>query len=287
MIKVQSKAVRFGGSKLITAAALLATMSVANTALACSQANWSSTSGAVVANQPDGAAGDPAPDATNVARYEGLCALRATGQGFVQDNRPNGINRIVGRFYVLNELSAGQTSTVYQGFGDEAGGSSRFDITLADDGTITMTDTTTGTSVNQAGNGSGWSSVQFDWGGDAGAGFISLSVNGAADSQTTGLNNAGTLESVRLGNLNGAGGTLNFDAYESRRSTAAARLCNCNANGSADDAVNVQDIVVLVNEAGGVGLANGTPDCNEDGLVAIQDIVQTVNIAGGSGTCVL
>lgn len=285
MIKLDSKAVHAGG-KLMTAAALLAAMSFANSAMACSLANWSANSGAVVANQPNGAAGDPGADTTAVARYEGLCGLRATGQGFVQDNRPNGINRIVTRFYVLNQLSAGQTATVYQGFGNEAGGLSRFQVTLATNNTITLTDTATGQSVSQPGNG-GWDSVQLDWGSDAAAGFISLSVNGAAASQITGLSNAGTLESVRMGNLNGATGNLNFDAYLAQRSTATARVCNCNANGSTDDVVNVQDIVVLVNESGGVGLANGTPDCNEDGNINVQDIVQTVNIAGGSGACLL
>ena len=204
----------------------------------------------------------------------------------MQDNRPNGINRIVTRFYVFNELSAGQTATVYQGFGDEAGGSSRFSVTLAADNTITLTDTATGQSVSQAGDG-GWDSVQIDWGGNAGAGFVSLSVNGAVAAEQTALNNAGTLESVRLGNLNGAAGAMNFDAYLAQRSTATERVCNCNANGSADDVVNVQDIVVLVNEAGGTGLASGTPDCNEDGNINVQDIVQTVNIAGGSGACLL
>jgi len=286
MIKFDSKAVQVGGSKLMTAAALLAAMSFANNALACSQANWSSTSGAVVANQPDGAAGDPGADSTAVARYEGLCALRATGQGFVQDNRPNGINRIVTRFYVFNQLNAGQTSTVYQGFGNETGGSSRFTVTLNNSNLVTLTDTATGQSVSQSGNG-GWDSVQLDWGGNAGAGFVSLSVNGAAPSEITGLNNAGTLESVRLGNLNGATGQMNFDAYLAQRSTATERVCNCNANGSVDDVVNVQDIVVLVNEAGGVGLSSGTPDCNEDGSINVQDVIATVNIAGAAGVCVL
>ncbi|MCG8463541.1 MAG: hypothetical protein MI750_01660 [Xanthomonadales bacterium] len=284
MIKLDSKAVHAGG-KLMTAAALLAAMSFANNAMACSLANWSDSSGAVVANQPDGAAGDPAADSTAVARYEGLCGLRATGQGYVQDNRPNGINRIVTRFYVLNELGASQTATVYEGFGDEAGGSARFNVTIDDANMITLTDTTTGQSVSQAGDG-GWDSVQLDWGSDASAGFISLSVNGAAAAETTGLSNAGGLESVRMGNLNGATGNLNFDAYLAQRSTATERVCNCNANGSADDQVNVQDVVVMVSELSGNGLAQGTPDCNETGTVDIQDIVLAVNLVSGAGTCV-
>lgn len=285
MIKLDSKAVHAGG-KLMTAAALLAAMSFANSAMACSLANWSDSSGAVVANQPNGAAGDPAADSTAVARYEGLCGLRATGQGYVQDNRPNNINQILTRFYVLNQLSAGQTATIYEAFGDTSGGSSRFRITLSADNTITLTDTATGQSVSQAGNG-GWDSVQIHWGSAASTGFINLSVNGATETTMNNLANAGNIMSVRMGNLNGAGGNLNFDAYLAQRSSATSRVCNCNANGSTDDVVNVQDIVVLVNEAGGTGLASGTPDCNEDGSINVQDIVQTVNIAGSSGVCLL
>jgi hypothetical protein len=263
---------RVAGLGALVAGALLASQA----AIACQTTNWSATSGSVVA-------GDPSAD--GIARYQGLCGLEANGTGFVQDNSPGGIDRIVARFYVLNDNTA--TATIYSGFGDTAGGSNRFNVTLDGAGSVTLTDVATGQSVNQSGA-SNWLSVEIDWGQGAGSGFASLSVNGQAAAEVTGLNNTGAaLQSVRLGNLNGATGVVGFDSYESRRSTAVGRLCNCNANGSADDVVNVQDVVVIVNEAGGVGLASGTPDCNQDGAVNVQDVVQTVNIAGNTGVCVL
>lgn len=265
---------RAAGFGLFAAGALLASQA----ALACQTTAWSATSGAV-------AAGDPF--AESIARYQGLCGLEATGQGFVQDDSPGGIDRIVARFYVLNSLDAAATADIYSGFSATNGTGERFSVTLDDAGLVTLTDNASGQSVSQSGS-SAWLSVEIDWGQGAGSGFISLSVDGQAASETTGLINDGTaLQSIQLGNLNGAAGTLGFDSYESRRSTAVGRLCNCNANGSSDDVVNVQDIVTMVNEAGGVTLSSGTPDCNEDGTINVQDIVQTVNIAGSTGVCLL
>jgi len=263
---------RVAGLGALAVGALLASQA----AFACQTTNWSVTNGAV-------AAGDPAVE--GIARYQGLCGLEATGTGFVQDNSPGGIDRIVARFYVLNNNTS--TATIYSGFGDTAGGSNRFNVTLSSAGQVTLTDVATGQSVNQSGA-SNWLSVEIDWGQGAGSGFASLSVNGQAAAEITGLNNSGTaLQSVRLGNLDGATGLVGFDSYESRRSTAVGRLCNCNANGSADDVVNVQDVITIVNEAGGIGLASGTPDCNQDGQVSVQDVILTVNIAGDTGVCVL
>jgi len=266
---------RAAGLGLFAAGALLASQA----ALACQTTAWSDTSGAV-------AAGDPAVE--GIARYQGLCGLEATGQGFVQDDSPGGIDRIVARFYALNNLSAASTADIYSGFSATDGTGERFSVTLDDTGQVTLTDNVSGQSVSQSGA-NPWVSVEIDWGQGAGSGFISLSVDGQAPVESTSLSNDGaTLQSVRLGNLNGAGGTLGFDSYESRRSTAVGRLCNCNANGSGDDVVNIQDIVTVVNDAGdNTFLSPGTPDCNEDGQVAIQDIVQTVNLAGTSGVCVL
>jgi hypothetical protein len=100
------------------------------------------------------------------------------------------------------------------------------------------------------------------------------------------LSNVGTqLQSVRLGNINGSTGTTYFDAYESRRSTAVGRLCNCNVNGDSGDVVNVQDVIQVVTEAGGGALATGTPDCSQDGQINVQDVIQIVTLAGTTGAC--
>ncbi|HMB39797.1 MAG TPA: hypothetical protein VKO85_12015 [Wenzhouxiangellaceae bacterium] len=275
MINATSK---FPFAKALAAGALLSgALFAGQAALACQTTAWSATSGAVTA-------GDPAVE--DIARYQGLCGLEATGQGYVQDDSPGGIDRIVARFYVLNNNTA--TATIYRGFSATDGTGERFSVTLDDTGLVTLTDNVSTQSVSQSGA-NPWVSVEIDWGQGAGSGFISLSVDGQTAAEATGLSNSGTaLQSIRLGNLDGAAGTLGFDSYESRRSTAVGRLCNCNANGSADDVVNIQDIITLVNDAGNNSfLSPGTPDCNEDGQIAILDIIQTVNLAGTSGVCAI
>jgi len=263
-------------AKVLAAGALLSgAMFAGQSALACTVDNWSGTSGAV-------AAGDPAVD--GIARYQGLCGLQATGQGFVQDNNPggttpeDGLNRIVARFYVLNGNT--EPATIYSGFSVPDGSGELFNVTLDAAGEVTLTDTATGQFVSQVGT-TNWLSVEIDWVQGAGSGVISLSVNGLGNVEATGLGNASTnkLSAVRLGNLDGAAGTLGFDSYESRRSTAVGRLVRSDANN--DGAVNGLDIVAIRNEALGSGLVAGQPDCNEDGVVNGLDIVCARNIVLG------
>lgn len=247
------------------AGVLLAGAMLTQSAVACTLNNWSSNSGAV-------AAGDPVAD--GIARYSGLCGMEATGTGFVQDNNPGGIDRIVARFYVLNDNSA--TAEVYAGYGNTAGGSERFTIDLGSTGNVTLTDTATGQSVSQSGA-TNWLSVEIDWAQGSGNGVISLSVNGQTPVENTTLSNSGAaLQSVRLGNLNGAAGSLSFDSYESRRSTAVGRLTRADANN--DGNVTAGDITVIANEVFGNVLATGQPDCNEDGNITAADTTCTANV---------
>lgn len=273
-----SNTVKTFGGRLAVAGALALTMG-ATSAMACSLANWSSTTGGFIANQPDGAAGDPV-NATNIPRFAELCGSQAEAgsANFVQDDRPGGIDRIIARFYVINNGAA--DPQVYGGFSDNAGGGQLFDVSYSGANIVFSSG---GASVQDAFT-PGWNSVEVDW---ASGGNISMSVNGGAAQSAAG-GATGALASVRMGNLSGAaGGTIGFDGYESHRSTPVGQICNCNANGSPDDAVNVQDVIATVNEAGGGVLATGTPDCNSDGSINVQDIIAIVNIAGGAGMCVL
>lgn len=254
------------GRTAAAGALLLGAAFASQAAMACTLDNWSSTSGAV-------AAGDPL--ANGITRYSGLCGMEATGTGHVQDDNPGGIDRIVARFYFLADNS--DLSEVYAGYGDNAGGSERFSVTMDAAGNVVLTDATSGQTVSQAGNPGDWNSIEIDWAQGAGNGVISLSVNGAAATENTTLSNAGAqLQSVRLGNLNGSAGTTRFDAYESRRSTAVGRLIVSDANN--DGNVNVGDITVMSNEIFASTLATGQPDCNEDGLVNVGDITCASNI---------
>ena len=273
MRKTNSKSIL--GRTAAAGALLLGAAFAGQAAMACTLDNWSSNTGAVTA-------GDPLND--SIARYAGICGMEVTGAGYVQDDNPGGIDRIVARTYVWAGNS--DLAEVYAGYGDTSGGSERFNVTIDATGTVTLTYTETSPSVSQPGNPNAWNSIEVDWAQGAGTGVISLSVNGATATENDTLSNSGAqLQSVRLGNPNTHGGPTYSAAYESRRITAVGRLCNCNVNGDAGDVVNVQDVIQIVTEAGGGALATGTPDCSQDGLINVQDVIQIVTLAGTTGAC--
>jgi len=236
--------------------------------LACTTDNWSNVGGNV-------SVGDPAAD--GIPRYSGICAMQVeTGSvGFVQDDSPGGIDRIVARFYVLADTDS--DGVIYRGLG--SGGATLFDVELDSTGTVTLeSGGATATGQGQPGS---WNSIELDW--NAADGNMSLVVNGG-EGDTTSFSSAGDLQSVRLGYVNGAGspGTLTFDAYESRRSTEVGRLLVGDA--TPDGSVGITDVVATLNEAVGVtadSLASGQPDCNEDGDVGIADVICVLNVAVG------
>ena len=256
-------------TRTVAAGCLAGLMMAAQSAMACTLQNWSA---AVGLDEADASAGTIAPGAPNPAapdevlspRYSGRCAMAASGQGYVEDVSPGGITRIVARFYVLANNSA--DAIVYEGLD----GTSRvFDVTVATDGTVTLSSGSQ--NISTAGNAGKWNSIEIDWtSGDA----LSLIVNGGTAATGTGAA-AGTLDSVRLGNINGAAGSLNFDAYESRRSTAVGRLVRGDANN--DGSVNSGDTTAVVNEFLTIQLSSGQPDCNEDGSVNSGDTTCIVN----------
>jgi hypothetical protein len=259
---------QFGGRAAAAAGLVLALGTGA--ASACSLQNWSSTTGSIVANQPDGTAGDPGGDATNVARYAGLCGAAALSGAvaYAQDDRPGGIDRIIARFYVLdNALGNVQ---VYQG--NDSGGTELFDV-VVDGGSVTFA--SGGASLVApivAGN---WNAIEVDW---ASGGNISLIVNDSAPITDSGAA-TGSLANTRLGNVNGGTATppsVTVDAYEAHLSTPVGTLLNSDANN--DTNINSADITTVVNEVFGGTLATGTPDCNESGEVNSADITCVVNL---------
>lgn len=234
----------------------------------CTQNNWSQTFGTI----------DTATPRQGVTRYTSFCAamMSAGTEAWVQDNNPNGIDRIRAQFYVLNDLEAGEGAPlIYAGFGDTDGSNRRFWVRLAPSGLVTLFDQASGERVQQSGS-SKWLSIQIDWQqGSSGSGSISLSVNGQEPVTKNSLSNASLpLQSVRLGilNLNPTGaGTLNFDAYQSHRTTPIPLLESCNPTGT--PGVGATDRIQQRNEILGVEsfLAAGQPDCNDDGQLNSQD----------------
>lgn len=257
-----------------TATIALGLLLGAQTAMACTVDNWTANSnsltpGSVIPGSP-----------TAVSRYSGFCGMEVApaAVSWVQDDSPGGIDRIRARFYVLNDLAAGQSAQIYRGFGSTTGSGPLFTVTLNDSGQVVLRDNVVVQSVSQS-TATKWASVEIDWSQGSGDGVISLSVNGQPAEVISNLSNSAgaTLESVRLGNLNGAGGFLSFDAYESRRTTEIGRLLACNADPS-DEQINILDALAVINEINEVELSAGQPDCDEDGLVTILDALDIINI---------
>ena len=250
-----------------TAALALGLLLGAQTSMACSVENWSLNSGNV-------SVGGRVAD--GIERYSGVCAMQ-TADGaisWVQDESPSpgGISRIVSRFYVLNNLANGETADIYRGFASTSGNSPLFTLTMTDGGQIVLRDEATGATVDQTAPNE-WASVVIDWAQGAGAGSISLSVSGLAAETVSSLSNDGSLlQSVRLGNLDGSAGSLNFDAYESRRSTQPELLLIGDVNGNGE--ITSADIVGARLEFLGTEQP-GQPDCNENGSITSADIVCT------------
>lgn len=261
---------RFRFGRMATAGALIAgSLFAGQAAFACTVDNWSQNSGNVTPGDP----GD------GIARYSGLCAMQAPDgtAGYVQDNNPGGINRIIARFYLLADNSS--TAHVYRGF--DSGSTQLFNVSVGTGGNVTLSSGGDSVTSSNAVNGM-WNSIEIDW--NAGADEVSLSVNGETF-QSVNVGLSGALDFVRLGNLNGATGTLNFDSYESRRSTFVGRLCV--GDGTGDGSIGFPDVTTIFNEvsSAGVELASGQPDVDEDGSVGFPDVTQAFNLVSIAASC--
>lgn len=251
------KIAKFRFGRMATAGALVAgSLFAGQAALACTTGNWSGTMGSVAAG---------ARIADGIERYSGLCGMQTPGGAvaYVQDDNPGGIRRIRARFYVL----ADNTSAVdiYRGF--TAGSSQLFNVRLGTGGAVTLT--SGGASVSANGVSGNWNSIEVDW--NASSGQLVLTVNEQSPVSVP-FSVSGGVGFVRLGNLNGASGTMNFDAYESRRTTGVGRLLvgDVNGNGSISSA----DVVAARLEFLGTEQP-GQPDCNESGSISSADVVCT------------
>ena len=272
------KKMKFNTVATRTAAAvfLAGLMMAAQSAMACTLQSWSA---AVGLDETDASLGTIAPGAPNPGgtdevlspRYSGRCAMAASGQGYVEDVSPGGIDRIRARFYVLANHTS--DAVLYQGL--NGGGSEVFRVLFLADGRVRLRSGGVNADADgpDAGNLNEWNSIEIDW--DAGADEMSILVNGDGPAPVS-FPGAETVSKVRLGNLNSATGTMNFDAYESRRTTPIGELVACDAQG--DGSINVLDALAVINEINDAGLATGQPDCSLDGAVNVLDALDIINI---------
>lgn len=254
--------------KLATAIAALGLLAGGSVASACTLSAWSSQSGTAPA------IGGPG-DTVELARYSGICSMQAAGDDqFVQDNSPAAEGALIARFYFL--ASGSGDATIYEAFSDEGAGSSVFSVSA--DGTNVTVTPASGSAASAAMK-AGWNSVEVSW---TAGGAISLWVNSdstsAAADGTGSDSGAATVEAIQLGSLGGLGGftSVNFDQYESRRTTAIGR--EVAGDGNADGQVSVFDAIGIVGEVVNGTAAPGQPDCNEDGNVSVFDAICVVQI---------
>lgn len=242
----------------IAATALVGGCLFAGSALAdCTTDNWSSlTNGdALTASGP----------ASGQARYVGRCSLAVDGgaTAFVEDTSPDGETSYRARFYVLTN-ALGDTS------GTEIFETNAFTIDVVRDGNDVTFNVGDASSAGRV----GWNSVEVHW--DESSSNANLLVNsGDVADAVTGAVGSTPITYARLGNLNGVGGSLIFDDFESRRTETIGRLMPGDATGNGQ--VNSGDITSVVNEFLGLAVAAGVPDCNEDGQVNSGDITCVVN----------
>jgi hypothetical protein len=268
-------------------------------AFACSTSLWGagltggaggaqSALGGVVAGQPNGGGGGTA------TRYSGLCGLRATAVGaMVQDGSMASEATLKVRFYVHVNMTSG-TPVVYRvGEGaPDAGGTPMISIQYNRTNQQFEAVNRTGTvsTIGAAGSAvnNNFYHVHLSW--TRATGALDVVVQGAGSStplptaNLTGFSAVGSAENyAQLGFVAGTGtGTLNFDAYESRRSTDIVRLCRADANAS--NSISVADRAAVTAEIGGT-LAPGQPDANESGGVSVTDRAIITSLIGAGATC--
>jgi hypothetical protein len=218
-----------------------------------------------------------------IARYSEFCALSVTGQGHVQSNFASD-TQYRARFYVFDGLTGSGTVDVFEAYGDEAATNDLFKVTF--NGTqFTFDAGGAGGGSASAPSANGWNLIEFDW--NSTGGTFDFWVNTDALSVApTGFttSGAGTVEAVRLGAPNGFGtqvGQLGYDAFESHRTTGVGPLIDCDADGSGNPDININDILAVITERFGnpPALASGQPDCNRDGDININDILATIDAA--------
>lgn len=259
---------------------------VALDASACSTAAWiqdGGTSGVV--GTPIAASPNSTP--TAVARYAGLCGLQSgAANNFVRDGSPTAEATFRARFYV--RAAAGDGALVFR-----ARNASNADMITVTYNAAGFSFTTTGGTASSAAVTAGrWYSIELNWA--AGAAMTAIvQGNGAAAALPTvtipAISGAGDrIDFAELGWISGGTtGTVQVDAYESRRTTAIGRLCRGNANISGPSATtrDVFDIQTMVNEINAVSLSPGQPDFSEDGSVNVLDIQGVVNAINTSPAC--
>jgi hypothetical protein len=232
-------------------------------------------------------AGRPSDTPTPTARYSGQCGLRSTATAqFVTDNTPTAEQTFRARFYVYTGLASG-SAVVYEALNAATPPLRQIAVTYNRDAGNLSFATTGPTPQTIPVVPDRWYSVELNW--SRAATNMGVTVQGAAattpvTATVAGVGATDQIDTARLGWVSGTGvGSINADAYESRRTNSIGRLCRGDANN--DNVLGIADRVQITTEAGGGALAAGQPDVNEDGVIAIADRVIITTRIGNSDTC--
>jgi hypothetical protein len=248
-------------------------------AQACAISAWSSATGITVA--------DTGAPAAGFSRYSGVCGLKTVGGAkFVQDNSPGSANSYKARFYVRPE--AGAAGTIFKA----RNAASASVLSVAANGTaftFAVNGAVAATTVPYTAG--AWYSVEMNFTAGAATTFTvtgnggTLAPGGTSVIVTAAASGAGdVIANVQIGNIEAAGtGSIGFDEFDSRRTTAPGRLCRGDANGNG--LIQGTDRTAITNDATGT-LATGQADCTENGLVQGTDRTCVTNLIAAATSCI-
>src|SRR6056297_502926 len=263
----------------VAAAALLG-LSMNAQAQTCVVSNWSNAT-----SLTDADAGTQNTLASDNRRYGGPCGLRAPGGGvaYVTDETPSAEGTYIARFYAFLDNAGSDPAVIYEATdGVDARAQVWYNFPNAGDLTLRVADNgATDNDLTFSGVGSGWHSVEFVWEAAASA-DIRFAVNGATDLEFgSALDTSGfQIADASLGNVNGgATGSMDFDAFDSRRISRPGRLCRGLTDegrpvgGSGFQEINLSDAQAIFAEfaSNGGTPAGGIPDYDENGFVQLAD----------------
>lgn len=267
-------------NRIAAVAAALFGLAAAQTSMACSLTAWGQGNppgatgvvGAPVAGEPD--------DAVAVKRYSGRCGLQAGTGAYVQDGLPTAEATYNAQFYMFTSANG----TYFQA--DDGAAAAQIRVSY-DGANIVIERSAGGTPASVVAAANRWFRVLVKF--NATAGTLGYTVRGAGAAEATavtgsitGVSNAARIETAKLGLVSGTG-TATVDAFESRRTSDPAPLCRGDANS--DGILNVQDRIVITNEALATSLASGQPDVNEDGIINVQDRIVVTTRALNLDVC--
>jgi len=262
----------YAGAVLMLAAGVKA-------APACSLDGWSRVAGAQMLST-----GSPA---NGHRRYQGECGMHVSldgaASGYVEDKSPSGETEYMARFYLFTgdaQLGPGDWVDVFTAYRGETSPVPELTVRLtggADGANLRLraangASTAVGAPVAVA---PGWHGIALSWqrATSVNNGRVEWSVDDAGQDALGGLDNRShAIDLARLGAVSRQGGSggLDFDAFDSHRSSPAELLLAGDAN--ADKLVNAADLVSVIREYNGGALTPGQPDCNGDGTVDRADM---------------